>query len=75
MFATTFVNYTPLDGQALLAGVAPSGSQSKRKRERDESGITSLVSPTMAATGSGDSGSGDESRSKRSRSSAASSPA
>lgn len=76
MFATTFVNYTPLDGQALLAGVAPSGSQSKRKRERDESGpstLGSLMAPAMTA--SEGSGSGDESRSKRSRSSASSSPA
>ncbi len=32
---TTFINFTPEDADKLLTGVAPSGSQSKRKREED----------------------------------------
>ena len=33
--ATTFINFTPDDADKLLTGVAPSGSQSKRRREED----------------------------------------
>ena len=65
-----FANYTNEDGQALLKGVAPSGSQSKRKREA----TAALLSAPMVQTASGSDISGDEdSRSKRSRSSASSS--
>ena len=34
--AATFINFTPDDAETLLGGVAPSGSQSKRKREDEE---------------------------------------
>jgi hypothetical protein len=30
---TTFINFTPDDAEKLLTGVAPSGSQGKRRRE------------------------------------------
>ncbi|KAK4686438.1 hypothetical protein P7C73_g3685, partial [Tremellales sp. Uapishka_1] len=32
---TTFINFTSQDAEKLLTGVAPSGSQSKRRREED----------------------------------------
>ncbi|CAD6568425.1 MAG: hypothetical protein TREMPRED_004536 [Tremellales sp. Tagirdzhanova-0007] len=57
--ATTFINFTPDDADKLLTGVAPSGSQGKRRREED-----SLFSPTGEIDIVGE----DRERSKRSRS-------
>lgn len=68
----TFANYTPEDGAGLLKGVAPSGSQSKRKREAS----AALLSVPMANQASGSDISADaddDARSKRSRSSGSSS--
>lgn len=68
-----FANYTPNDGQTLLKGVAPSGSQAKRKRE--EASAALLLSIPMGQVSSGSDISGDEdSASKRSRSSVSSQP-
>ncbi|WVF67492.1 hypothetical protein IAT40_002248 [Kwoniella sp. CBS 6097] len=56
----TFINYTSNDAEKLLTGVAPSGSQSKRKRE-EEAAARGL--PVTAVVGDE-----DGSRSKRSKS-------
>ena len=58
---TTFVNFTSADADKLLTGVAPSGSQSKRKREED---AIRMVEDGIILTG----GEMERDRSKRSRS-------
>ncbi|ORY35680.1 hypothetical protein BCR39DRAFT_26993 [Naematelia encephala] len=40
---TTFINFTSDDADKLLTGVAPSGSQSKRKREEETRGIEQVL--------------------------------
>jgi hypothetical protein len=66
---TTFINFTPDDGEKLLTGVAPSGSQSKRKREEEAQiqllALSACLNPVDA---SDDSDQSDDNRSKRSRS-------
>ncbi|OCF39104.1 hypothetical protein I317_07087 [Kwoniella heveanensis CBS 569] len=57
---TTFINYTSNDAEKLLTGVAPSGSQSKRKRE-EEAAARGL--PVTSAVGDE-----ERMRSKRSKS-------
>lgn len=57
----TFINFTSEDAEKLLTGVAPSGSQSKRKREED---AVKMVEDGVIITG----GEMERDRSKRSRS-------
>ena len=57
----TFINFTSDDAEKLLTGVAPSGSQSKRKREEDS---VRMVEDGVLITG----GEMERDRSKRSRS-------
>ncbi|WWD19233.1 hypothetical protein CI109_103691 [Kwoniella shandongensis] len=40
---TTFINFTSDDAEKLLTGVAPSGSQSKRKREEEATKVMPVV--------------------------------
>lgn len=70
----TFVNYTPADGKKLLSGVAPSGSQNKRKRELDAAAAALAagqghLSVPMLYTASSSSIDSNDDRSKRSKSS------
>ena len=65
---TTFINFTPDDGEKLLTGVAPSGSQSKRRREEDAQAAFLAVSAAMNRGSSSDGSDVDDDRSKRSRS-------
>jgi hypothetical protein len=66
---TTFINFTPDDGEKLLTGVAPSGSQSKRKREEEaQSQLLALSACLNPVDASDDSDLSDDNRSKRSRS-------
>jgi hypothetical protein len=66
---TTFINFTPDDGEKLLTGVAPSGSQSKRKREEEaQSQLLALSACLHPVEASDDSDLSDDNRSKRSRS-------
>ena len=66
---TTFINFTPDDGEKLLTGVAPSGSQSKRKREEEAQllALSACLHP-VESSGSDDGDLSDDNRSKRSRS-------
>lgn len=40
----TFINFTPDDAEKLLTGVAPSGTQSKRRREEDAAKVPAVKS-------------------------------
>jgi len=67
---TTFINFTPDDGEKLLTGVAPSGSQSKRRREEElaQAGLLAVAAALSRPGSSDGSELGDDNRSKRSRS-------
>lgn len=63
---TTFINFTPDDAEKLLTGVAPSGSQGKRRRDDGAAEEGSAGSLGVGAV-SGEMGV-EMDRSKRSRS-------
>lgn len=62
---TTFINFTADDAEKLLTGVAPSGSQGKRKRE-EEAAAAAVAQGGMVGMMQGVEM--DRERSKRSRS-------
>jgi hypothetical protein len=64
---TTFINFTADDAEKLLTGVAPSGSQGKRKREEDAA-AAKLSMEGSESGGVESSVEMDRERSKRSRS-------
>lgn len=47
----TFINFTPDDAEKLLTGVAPSGSQAKRKREEDAARGSGAMTMSMGMAG------------------------